>query len=54
MCMYDSGRFGGGGGLIVFAVIRMCASAEKQPGECVKLFCVAEITPEPYQLHRGS
>lgn len=39
---------------MVFAVIRMRVSAEKQPGECVKLLCVAEITPEPYQLHRGS
>lgn len=44
----------GGGLYVAFAVVRMCVSAEKQSGECVKLFCVAEITPGPYLLHRGA
>lgn len=47
-------QWSGGGWCVVFAVVCTCAPAEKQLGECVKLFCVAKITPGPYQLHRGA
>lgn len=36
------------------AWVCVCVSGEKQQGECVKLFCVAEIRPGPYQLHQGA
>lgn len=36
------------------ACVCECVSGQKQQGECVKLFCVAEITPGPYQLHQGA
>ena len=34
--------------------VRGYACVWEQQGEYVKLFCVAEITPDPYQLHRGA
>lgn len=39
------------GGHGVDLCLNVCG--REQWGECVELLCVAEITPDPYQLHQG-